>query len=155
LTVSPRLLPGVRGAALALLGGALLAACSEGSKDMRVPDPPPTLASPPDYAFGDAIGAADNAAIGRVIDALQPRFGRPTVARYTAPRETDFTALEAYYDARAEATGWRPMPEISRSLAPMEHAIAYQTDDAAFAVIWLEPRADSPITPVNVVRFGE
>lgn len=132
----------------------VLAACSKAPSRMSVPNPPATLTLPAEYAFGDTIGAADAAAIAHVIDSLQPHFGHPKVTRYTAPRETDFTALRAHYDVQAIAAGWQPMPYVGRGLPANEQAIGYQADGTAFAVVWLAPRVDSPITPVNVIRFG-
>lgn len=112
------------------------------------------LAQPAEYAFGDSIAAADSVAIGHVIDLLEPLHGRAEVRRYTASSRADFAELRAYYDTRAAKAGWRPIPDVAGAVSPQENAIGYRADDAAFAVVWLTPRAGSPLTPVNVIRFA-
>lgn len=137
-----------------VLAVAALPACSKAPSHMPTPDPPSMFTRPAEYAFGDTIGAADAAATNRVIDALKPHYGHPEVTRYTAPADADFVALKAYYDTRAAAAGWSPILQLGRGLPAGEQAIGYAADGTAFAVVWLKPRADSPITPVNVIRFS-
>lgn len=141
---------GWAGRAPVLFAAMALAACSE----PQVLDPPPMLAQPAEYAFGDSVAAADGAAVRHVIDLLEPRFGRAEVRRYTASSRADFAELRAYYDMRAAKAGWRPIPDIAGAVSPRENAIGYRADGAAFAVVWLTPRPDSPLTPVNVIRFA-
>ncbi|MCX8474245.1 MAG: hypothetical protein MT490_00480 [Sphingomonas sp.] len=133
------------------LAVAALAACGP-AQSPQVPSPPPDLAQPAEYAFGDAVAAADSAAIGHVADLLQAG-GRPEVTRYAAASGTDFAKLEAYYDVRAAAGGWEPLADLGRSLPPGERAIGYRAGNSAFAVVWLAPRAGSGFVPVNVIRF--
>lgn len=122
---------------------------------MAVPPPPSTLTLPADYAFGDTIRAADSDVLRSAVAPLRARFGAPAeVKRYTTPRETDFAKLKTYYDAEAADAGWRPIPQFGRDLPVPGQALGYEADGAAFAVVWLAPRVDSPITPVNVIRFG-
>lgn len=120
---------------------------------MPVPAPPSTLAYPDEYAFGDTIGAADQALQGHVIDQLQPQFGQPSVKRYTAPAGTDFTVLKSHYDQAAQKAGWHPMDSLGKGLPAGEQAFGYERDGAAFAVAWLTPRGDTPLVPVNVICF--
>lgn len=131
-----------------------LAACGPARSSMQVPSPPPMLTRPAEYAFGDAIAAADSAAMGHVVDLFQGRFGRPEIVRYTASSGTDFDRLKAYYDAGATAAGWEPLPDLGRDLPPGERAIGYHAGNSAFVVVWLAPRPGSALVPVNVIRFG-
>ncbi|UIJ46529.1 hypothetical protein LZK98_06150 [Sphingomonas cannabina] len=121
---------------------------------MQVPDPPPMLTRPDEYAFGDKIAVADEVAVRHVDELLRQRYSRPEVKRYTAPRNADFDALKAYYDTRAGAAGWKPIPGLGRSLFPGEYALGYERGGSAFAVVWLTPRPGSALVPVNVIRFG-
>jgi hypothetical protein len=120
----------------------------------QVPEAPAMLISSAEYPFGDTIAAADAAAIGHVADVLTPRYGKPEVTRYIAPASADLRQLKSYYDAGADAGGWRPIGEVDGALSPGENAVAYRVGDAAFAVVWLTPRAASAATPVSVLRFA-
>lgn len=111
------------------------------------------LSHPPEYAFGDTVAAADATAVGHVVDLLGPRHGKPEVVRYVAPGGSDLAGLETYYDAKARAAGWQPIADLRSALSTGENAIGYRAGDAAFAVVWLTPRANSTATPVNVIRF--
>ena len=137
-----------------VLAMAALAACGDGRSVMQVPDPPPMLALPDEYAFGDKVAVADETAVRHVDELLRQRYGRPDVKRYTAPGNADFGALRAYYDTRAGAIGWKPIPGLGRSLFPGEYALGYERGGSAFAVVWLTPRPGSTLVPVNVIRFG-
>lgn len=118
-----------------------------------MPSPPSAFRRQEEYAFGDAIAAADATAIAHVVDVLGPRFGRPEVDRYVVPAAVDLTRIEAYYAAKAESAGWRPLPEFGTVLAPGEGGFAFQTDRTAFAIVTIAPRAGIDTIPVNVIRF--
>jgi hypothetical protein len=134
-----------------LLAVATLNAC--GTPLPEVPEAPAMLTRSVEYGFGDAIAAADAAAIARVVDLLRPRHGTPEVTRYTASARSDLAGLRTYYDARTAAAGWHPIAEIGGAVAPGENAIGYRASDTAFVVVWLTPRPGWTTTPVNVIRF--
>jgi len=140
--------------AVALLCAAALIGCSKAPSSMPVPAPPSTLTYPDEYAFGDIVGAADQTLQGHVIDQLQPQFGRPSVMRYTAPADTDFAALKSHYAQAAAKAGWQPVESLGKGLPAGEQAFGFEREGAAFAVAWLAPRGDTPLVPVNVIRFG-
>lgn len=138
----------------AAIGGALMTAACTGSPTPVVPDPAPGMRQPDELAFGDAIEGRASRALLRVLDAVEPRFGRVADTQYYVAPAAAAGTLRAHYDARARAAGWTPLAGVGADPALRSDAVAYVQGKAAFAVVWLLPREGLDAVPVYVARFG-
>ncbi|MBB5760154.1 hypothetical protein HNR00_004900 [Methylorubrum rhodinum] len=142
------------GAAIASIVLMIAASCTN-IRPTRLPDPPPPIVRPAEYAFGDTIAALDNRAAGSAQDLLRPTYGRGDELSLLAPAGTDFAVLARWYEARAQETGWRPVEDFTARLGRGRHGIAYASGQQAFALIWIDATAADGSRPVTMIRFGE
>lgn len=132
---------------LALLGG-----CAE-PDSMPLPDPPSPITRPEEYPFGDALFSAERSAVRAVRQQLEPRYGRATETSFLAPGDTDFGALRSWYDGRAAAANWQPIPDPGGKIGAGRNAFGYASEGIATVVVWPEQAAPDGSRPLTVIRF--
>ena len=133
-----------------LIAAAVLSACMDGG-EAKVPDPPPTLAMPDEYAWGDEVAARDDRMARHVTRHLGDRFGQARETHYVAADAAQRRALEDWYRARL-GEEWKPAP-LDGAFGPGEHGFGFARGDDVLVVAWLSPQPDGRV-PVTIFQFG-
>lgn len=108
------------------------------------PPPPPGFMQPAEYPLGDSGASSEQRALGRVMDALEPRYGRPAVAWLSSETAVDASAVRSYYDEEFGGE-WHKLAQLDAG--PGAQAFGYADDHRAFVVIL--PAADHVVTTLT------
>ena len=119
--------------ASSLVAVVLLALSGCTPKPPDLPPDPPGIETPDEYAFGDRVPSADQRAWKRILDQLEPVYGKGVrVAHRTLRADGGHGAIKTHYEeALVRRHGWR---EIPLHPAPGSWAFAFESGDRRWVV---------------------
>ena len=151
--VRPRSARGASRLATAALVAGLLAACSTPPPPGVLPDMPPGVTAPDEYAFGDDVASRDLRASSPVHDALVQEVDAEKLRNLPLVLEVDadVTAVRDAYAAELAGRGWTSMPDLPAGDDAWTQGWISADGRDALVLVGLEPEAGETYVPLTVL----